>query len=264
MTNNITFPKLGLSFDINQVAIDIPFLGGVRWYGVIIGLGIVLAYLYCSRVLKREGENPETLTDLLLWALPITIICARLYYVIFSWDNYKNNLSDVFKIWEGGMAIYGGIIGAIIVAAVFLKIKKLNVLKIFDICCLGLLIGQAVGRWGNFVNAEAFGYCTNSFLGMSINGGAPVHPTFLYESLWNILGFCLLAFYQKRRPFNGFTFNCYLMWYGLGRFYIEGLRTDSLYLGPLRVSQMVAFLCIVIGIIGNVYLTCKNKNGKKS
>ncbi len=263
MINNIAFPKLGLKFNINQVAIDVPFLGGVRWYGLLIGIGIVLAYLYCSRVCKKENENTELLTDILLCALPTAIICARTYYVIFSWDNYKDNLTDVFKIWEGGLAIYGGIIGAVAAAYICLKIKKVNVLKIFDICSLGLLIGQAVGRWGNFINAEAFGYPTNNLLGMSINGAASVHPTFLYESLWNVAGFIILSRMHKKRPYNGFTFFSYLMWYGLGRFFVEGMRTDSLYLGPVRISQMVAIVSMLIGILGN-YLIVRKRTRKKS
>ena len=262
MINNIAFPKLGIKFNINQVAIDIPFLGGVRWYGILIGLGIILAYIYCSYVAKREDENPEMLTDLLLCALPVTIICARTYYVIFTWDNYKDNPMDVFKIWEGGLAIYGAIIGAIIVAAIFFKVKKINILKMFDICCLGLLIGQAIGRWGNFVNAEAFGYTTSSLFGMSINGDMPVHPTFLYESLWNAAGFLILSKLNKKRPFYGFTFFSYLMWYGFGRYIIEGMRSDSLYFGAIRISQMVAFLCIIAGIIGIYFLSKKHTSAK--
>ncbi len=257
MVNNISFPKLGLSFDINQVAIDLPFLGGVRWYGILIGLGILLAVIYCSFIAKKEGESSDSVTDIVLWALPVSVIFARTYYVIFQWENYKDNLSDIFKIWEGGIAIYGAIIGAVLVAFIYCRIKKLSVLKMFDICCLGLLIGQAIGRWGNFVNAEAYGYACSHFLGMSINGGAPVHPTFLYESVWNTVGFVILSILQKKRPFYGFTFFSYIAWYGLGRFFVEGLRTDSLYLGSVRISQIVALICIILGISGNLYLAYK-------
>ena len=261
MINNISFPGLGLSFDINQVAVDIPFLGGIRWYGILIGLGILLAAVYCGYTAKREGESYELITDLLLFALPVSIIFARTYYVIFSWDSYKGNFADVFKIWEGGLAIYGGIIGAVLTAFVFFKVKKINVLKMFDICCLGLLIGQAIGRWGNFANAEAYGYECSHFLGMSINGASPVHPTFLYESLWNAAGFILLSQLNKKRPFYGFTFFSYVLWYGAGRFIIEGLRADSLYLGNVRISQMIAFFCIIMGFAGNLYLLyCKKKD----
>lgn len=260
MVNNISFPRMGLSFDINQVAIDIPFLGGVRWYGILIGLGILLAVLYCGHLAKKEGEEADLVTDLVLYALPVSVIFARTYYVIFSWDSYKDNLSDVFKVWEGGIAIYGAIIGAVLTAYVFFKLKKKNVLKMFDICCLGLLIGQAVGRWGNFVNAEAFGYGCSYFWGMSINGGAPVHPTFLYESIWNTTGFFLLSYLNKKRPFYGFTFCMYIAWYGLGRLYIEGMRTDSLYFMGMRISQVVALICIIVGISGIYFLFKKKKS----
>ncbi|MBE7054695.1 MAG: prolipoprotein diacylglyceryl transferase [Ruminococcaceae bacterium] len=246
--NNIAFPLLGLSFDIDPVAVKLPFLGGIRWYGVIIAVGIIAAVLYCSLVAKRENENPEVITDTLLYALPVSVLCARTYYVVFSWDSYRNNFWDVFKIWEGGIAIYGAVIGAVISAWIYFKVKKLNVLKMFDICCMGLLIGQIIGRWGNFVNAEAYGGYCGYFWGMSINGGECVHPTFLYESLWNLLGFVILIHLHKKRPFYGYTFFCYLSWYGVGRFFIEGLRSDSLYLGGMRVSQLVALFCVITGV----------------
>lgn len=258
MVNNISFPALGLSFDINQVAINISFMGGIRWYGILIGLSILVAVFYCGNLAKKEGESFELVTDLVLWALPVAIIFARTYYVIFSWDSYKDNIVDVFKIWEGGIAIYGGIIGAVLTAYIFFRIKKINILKMFDICCLGLLIGQAIGRWGNFVNAEAFGYECSYFWGMSINGASPVHPTFLYESLWNTVGFFLLSFLNKRRPFYGFTFFMYLIWYGTGRLFIEGMRADSLYFMGMRISQIVAFFCIILGMSGNYFLFKKH------
>ena len=210
--NNISFPKLNINFDVNPVAIDAPFLGGVRWYGIIIAIGILLAVLYCSIVAEKEGEKSDVITDIVLYALPVSVIFARTYYVIFSWDSYKNDLSSVFAIWEGGIAIYGAIIGAVLTAWIYCKVKKLNILKLFDICCMGLMIGQFVGRWGNFVNCEAFGgYCSYPW-GMSINGGMPVHPTFLYESLWNFIGFIILSRLHKKRPFYGFTFFSYLSW----------------------------------------------------
>jgi len=253
--NNISFPKLGIEFNINPVAFTLPVLGEVRWYGIIIGVGILLAFLYCSHIAKREDVSPDTIADLLIYALPVSVICARTYYVVFSWDSYKDNLSDVFKIWEGGIAIYGAIIGAVITGLVFCKIKKIKTLKIFDICCLGLMIGQFIGRWGNFFNAEAFGGYNSNFLGMSINGTPPVHPTFLYESLWNFAGFIILAFIHKKRPFNGFTFFTYITWYGVGRFFIEGMRADSLYFGGLRVSQLVAVICVIGGVCALHFLT---------
>lgn len=257
--NNISFPKLGLSFDINPVAIDLPFLGGVHWYGIIIATGIILAVIYCSFIGKREDVSVDTLTDTLLYTLPVAIICARAYYVIFSWEDYRDNISDVFKIWEGGLAIYGGIIGAVVSAGIFFKVKKLPVLKMFDICCLGVLVGQSVGRWGNFVNAEAFGGACGYIWGMSINGGECVHPTFLYESLWNAAGLLVLSYFHKKRTYYGFTFFLYLTWYGFGRFFIEGLRSDSLYIGSIRISQLVALVCVALGAAANIYLAKKNK-----
>lgn len=259
--NHISFPKLNIEFDVNPIAISTPFLGGIHWYGLIIALGILLAYLYCSHVAKKEGENADVISDIILWALPISVVFARTYYVVFSWESYRDNLSDIFKIWEGGIAIYGAIIGAVLTAFVYCRVKKLSVLKLFDICSLGLLIGQFVGRWGNFVNAEAFGGYCSYFWGMSINGRAPVHPTFLYESLWNFIGFIILAKLHKKRPFYGYTFFTYLSWYGVGRFFIEGLRADSLYIGGIRVSQLVALLCVGAGIYALSRLSGK-KNAK--
>ena len=261
--NNISFPKLGLNFDINPVLLEFGFFGGIHWYGIIIAAGILLALMYCSHVAKKEGETAQTITDTVIYSLPVAVICARTYYVIFSWDKYKDNFIDVFKIWEGGIAIYGAIIGAIIAATIYFKIKRLNVLKMYDICCLGLLIGQAVGRWGNFVNAEAYGGPCSYIWGMSINGGECVHPTFLYESLWNISGFIILSLLNKKRPFYGFTFFSYLFWYGLGRFFIEGLRADSLYMGNFRVSQIVALACVATGVALSTILFIKLKKKNK-
>ena len=256
--NNISFPKLNIKFDVNPIAIDFPFLGGIYWYGIIIALGILLGFLYSSALAKKEGEKSDTVTDILLYSIPVSVICARIYYVAFSWESYKNNLSSIYKIWEGGIAIYGAVIGAVLTAFIYCRVKKLNILKIFDICCLGLMIGQLVGRWGNFVNCEAYGGPCSALWGMSINGGAPVHPTFLYESLWNLIGLIILSVLHKKRPFYGFTFFNYLSWYGVGRFFIEGLRTDSLYIGAMRISQIVAIGCVIGGIYALSYLSEKN------
>ena len=261
--NNISFPTLGINLKLDPVAFTLPMIGEVHWYGIIIGLGIILAFLYCCHVAKKEGISSDTIADLLIYALPVSVICARTYYVVFSWEQYRDNLADVFKIWEGGIAIYGAIIGAIITGIVFCRVKKLDTLKIFDICCLGLMIGQLVGRWGNFVNAEAFGGYCKYFWGMSIEGKECVHPTFLYESLWNILGFMILSLLHKKRPFYGFTFFSYTSWYGLGRFFIEGLRSDSLYFGRIRVSEALALICVFIGISALFYLSRRNISTKK-
>ena len=263
--NNISFPKLGLEFNIDPIALRYSFLGGgIHWYGIIIALCIVLAVLYCRAEAKRVGENPDLISDLVLYAIPVSVIFARTYYVIFSWDDYKDNLKSVFYIWEGGIAIYGAVIGAVLTAWIFFRAKKRSVLKMFDICCMGLLIGQAIGRWGNFVNCEAFGGPCSLPWGMSINGAPPVHPTFLYESLWNAAGFVILHFLGRKKPFDGFVFFSYLTWYGAGRFFIEGMRTDSLYWGNIRVSQLVALLCILCGItVLSAMFTRKRKEKEK-
>lgn len=251
--NSISFPKLGLEFKIDPIAVHYSFLGGgVHWYGIIIAVGIILAVLYCRHEAKRVNENPDMIVDLVLYAIPVSIIFARIYYVIFSLDSYIKAPASVFYIWEGGLAIYGGIIGAVLTALVFFKSKKANVLKMFDICCMGLLIGQFIGRWGNFVNGEAFGGACPYIWGMSINGGDCVHPTFLYESLWNVLGFIILSILKYKKPFDGFIFFSYIAWYGFGRFFIEGLRTDSLYMGSIRVSQLAAAVCFITGTAFNI------------
>ncbi len=259
MMNKIEFPALGINFNIDPILIHYKNGGGVHWYGIIIALGVLLAVLYSRHVCARENENKDVITDLVLYAIPISVIFARTYYVVFSWDSYKNNPLNIFKIWEGGIAIYGAIIGAVLTALVFFKIKKMNVLKMFDICSLGLLIGQIIGRWGNFVNTEAYGGKCNLPWGMSINGKAPVHPTFLYESLWNLIGFVILSRLNKKRPFYGFTFFMYIAWYGLGRFFIEGMRTDSLYFGTVRISQLVGAVCFVTGLVCLIFLHKKSK-----
>lgn len=259
MMNIIEFPALGIKLNIDPVLIHYKNGGGVHWYGIIIAVGVLLAVLYSRYVATRENENKDAIVDLVLYAIPVSVLFARTYYVAFSWDSYKDNIIDVFKIWEGGIAIYGAIIGAVLTAFIFFKVKKMNVLKMFDICSLGLLIGQIIGRWGNFVNGEAHGgECTLPW-GMSINGKGPFHPTFLYESLWNLIGFIILSKLNKKRPFYGFTFFMYIAWYGLGRFFIEGLRTDSLYLGSIRVSQLVGIVCFLIGIMFLIILHKKSK-----
>lgn len=258
--NRIEFPSLGIEFNIDPILIHYKNGGGVHWYGIIIAIGVLLAVLYARHVSARENENNDVIIDLVLYAIPVSVIFARTYYVIFSWDSYKNNVLDIFKIWEGGIAIYGAIIGAVLTAAIFFRIKKMNILKMFDICSLGLLIGQIIGRWSNFVNGEAHGGECRYPWGMSINGSEPVHPTFLYESLWNLAGFIILSGLNKKRPFYGFTFFMYIVWYGLGRFFIEGLRTDSLYFGVIRVSQLLGAICVVLGCVCLIVLHKKSKN----
>lgn len=246
----IAFPGLGIKeFSINPVAFNL-FGKEVFWYGIIIALGLVLAFLWATYASKDEKLPKDTLTDLLIVGLPTAIICARAYYVIFSWDMYKNNWVDIFKIWEGGIAIYGGVIGAFLAGLVYAKVKKISFYKLADIAAPCFLIGQAIGRWGNFINVEAYGSETTLPWGMLIVQEAViVHPTFLYESLWNGLGFLILARLRKKKPFEGFIFYGYLLWYGLGRVWIEALRTDSLMLGNLRISQLVAGGCIIVSAV---------------
>ena len=248
MTNISAFPGLGIG--PMQIKSTFSFFGfSIHWYGVIIALGIILAYLFASHEGKRRGVSQDTLLDIVIFGLPAAIICARIYYVIFEWDQYKNNLWDIVKIWEGGIAIYGGIIGACVSTYLYCRVKKISFFKIADIGGFGLLIGQAVGRWGNFVNAEAYGGETTLPWRMElVDLGISVHPTFFYESLWNTLVFLFLLWYRKKQKFEGEIFLLYLSLYGLGRFWIEGLRTDSLFIGSLRVSQIVAAVCVLAGL----------------
>ena len=201
----------------------------------------------------------------MLWVTPFAILCARAYYCLFSWDYYRYNPVEILYIWEGGLAIYGGVIGALAAVAIFCKVKKMPIGPMLDVGGLGLLIGQMVGRWGNFMNREAHGAVTDSFLKMGLEDAAGqvayYHPTFLYESVWNLIGFLGLHFYSKRRKFDGEVFLLYVAWYGLGRAWIEGLRTDSLYLfgTGIRVSQLVAIVSFVVAV-GWIVLIRKKKN----
>ena len=249
----ISFPSLGI--EVNPIrVIDIGPLS-IHLYGVIIALGLALAVVYASRRSGQFGLSSDTLTDGVLWVTPFAILCARLYYCIFYWEEggYAENPISVLYIWNGGLAIYGGVIGAIIGIIVFSKVKKLKIGAVMDVVSLGFLIGQSIGRWGNFFNREAFGSVTTSFLRMGLyntDTGAVEyhHPTFLYESVWNLTGFVILHFLSKRRKYDGQIALGYLAWYGLGRAIIEGLRTDSLYLGSFRVSQLLAAVSCVVAV----------------
>lgn len=260
-TSPITFPGLGI--EINPSSGFSVFGFEIRWYGVIIALGMLLAVIYCSRRSKEFGLTSDDILNVVIVGLPCAIIGARLYYVVFEWDRFFGPDIPWYKfldIREGGLAIYGGVIGAVLGIIVFCllgKNRRKKLLPSFDVAGLGLLIGQAVGRWGNFFNREAHGGETDSFLRMGlIEGGRQiyVHPTFLYESLWNLVGLLLLHFLSKKRKFDGQVFLYYVAWYGLGRAWIEGLRTDSLYWGPFRVSQVLAAVsCLAaVGILAYV------------
>ncbi len=249
----ISFPSLGLQIDPSRTLEIGPLT--IHYYGIVIGLGLLLAVIYGLRRSKEFGIKNDDIYDGVLWIVPVAVICARAYYCIFSWDEFAGNPISVLYIWNGGLAIYGAVIGAAIGIVVFCRARRISLPAALDIASLGFLIGQSIGRWGNFFNREAFGSETNSFLRMGLykmvrEDGAIVssatmhyfHPTFLYESLWNALGFILLHFLSKKRKFDGQIALCYALWYGAGRAMIEGLRTDSLYIGPLRVSQMLALL----------------------
>ena len=256
-TSPITFPGLGIEIDPSQ-GFTIPGTQfEIKWYGVIIALGVLLAVLYAMRRAKDFGLTGDDILNMLLVGLPCAIVGARLYYVIFEWDRFFGAgipWYQFLNLREGGLAIYGGVIGASLALILYCglsKKRRAKMLPSFDIIGLGLLIGQAIGRWGNFFNREAHGGVTNSFLRMGIieNGQLIyVHPTFLYESLWNLIGLALIHFLSKKRKFDGQVFLYYIIWYGLGRAWIEGLRTDSLYWGPFRVSQVLAAVSCLLAV----------------
>lgn len=261
--STITFPNLGISVNPDRVAFAV-FGKEIYWYGIIIAVGFILAVVYAMRRAPAFGLTEDHILDMLFAAVPSAIVCARLYYCIFEWDLYADNPISILYIWEGGLAIYGGVIGAVAAVLIYCRIKKVPVGPMLDVGGLGLLIGQMIGRWGNFINREAHGALTDSFLKMGLQDQSGnvfyYHPTFLYESLWNLTGFILLHFLSKKRKFDGQVFAGYLAWYGLGRAWIEGLRTDSLYLfgTDIRVSQAVAALSFVLAVGWIIYvLRCK-------
>ena len=260
----ITFPNLGISVNPSRVAFNV--LGkDIYWYGIIIAAGFLLAVIYAMRRAPSFGLTEDNILDMLFVAVPLAIVCARLYYCIFYWDLYRDNPIAILYVWEGGLAIYGGVIGAVIGVAIFCRVKKLPIGPLLDVGSLGLLIGQMIGRWGNFMNREAHGAITDGFFKMGIADAAGnvtyYQPTFLYESVWNLVGFVALHFYSKRRKFDGEVFLLYLAWYGLGRAWIEGLRTDCLYLfnTGIRVSQLLAALSCVAAIAVLVYVRVVRK-----
>lgn len=218
----------------------------VRWYGILIASGVLIGAILALREAKRVGLNEETLMDFLLWEVPLCLVGARLYYVIFSWDMYKDNPIEALNIRNGGLAIHGAIIMAIIVAVIFTRIRKIDFWTIADVCGPSLILAQSIGRWGNYLNQEAHGGPTNLPWGIMVNG-VKVHPTFLYESIWNFLVFLFLIWYRKnKQKVKGEVFLLYISLYSFIRFFIEGLRTDSLMLGPIRVAQLVSIIGIVI------------------
>ena len=264
--STISFPSLGFEWDPARNITIGPLT--IQFYGLIIAIGLLLAVVYGCKRAKQFGMSVDDLTDGVLFIVPFAIICARLYYCIFSWEDYADDPITILYIWKGGLAIYGGVIGAAIGIVVFSLVKKIKVGAVLDITSLGFLIGQSIGRWGNFFNREAFGAQTDSFLRMGLTNrftGAVTyfHPTFLYESLWNAAGFVLLHFLSKKRKYDGQIALGYLAWYGLGRTFIEGLRMDSLYWGNFRVSQILAAVTCFAGVAMLMLMAFKEHDPNK-
>lgn len=278
MTNLVQFPGLGLSFEINRVAFSIGRFN-VYWYGVCIAFGICLALVFAFRHSVEFGVDADSMVDVILIGIVLGIASARAYYVAMAPFKYES-IWEMIAIRDGGLAIYGGIIGAFLFGGLACKWRGVPVLPMFDLTAMGFLLGQCCGRWGNFFNQEAFGCnttlpwgmyseATRDYLmgstvtaqsGMTIDPNLPVHPTFLYESIWCLVGFILLFRYIKKRKFNGDIALRYMIWYGAGRFWIEALRTDSLMLVPsigLRVSQLIAGIAVVAGVAAEIYFTRK-------
>lgn len=277
MMGTVSFPGLGLEFQLNRVAFHVGSWP-VYWYGVIIAAGFLLAVMYCSRQAPRFGIRQDDIIDMLFFAVPLSIIGARVYYIIFYPELYRRadgswDFGAMVRIWDGGLAIYGGVIMAVITLLVFCKVRKIKFLAFADLGSYGMLIGQMVGRWGNFVNIEAHGGPTDLPWRMGIyqyvdgtRQYMEVHPTFLYESLWNLVGLLLLIRVgKKHRKFDGQIFLGYFAWYGVGRGFIEGLRTDSLYFlnTPIRVSQVFGFATAAVAIILLVILLTRKHDPAK-
>ena len=282
----LRFPGLGWELPISRVALSIGNLD-IYWYGVIIAVGFGLGlWVYLSHN-RTCGIHPDEGLDVILWAMVGAIVGARAYYVAFQWDNYKDNLKEIFNLRGGGLAIYGGIIGALIVAFIVCRIKKLPMLPVADAAFPGVMLGQAIGRWGNFFNMEAFGTNTDTALfrmwsvkirdtlaassadlaakGVTVDPEVPVHPTFLYESLWCVLGFLILNYIvHKHRSFKGEIFVLYGVWYGVERMVVEGMRTDSLYIGStsIRVSQVLSAVIAVVALVYFIVVMVKKKQGR--
>ena len=253
----ISFPLLG-NFSLNPPSYFTVFGRPIYFYGVLIALGFALAILYCSKHAPDFGIESDDFIDLMLWLTPLSIVGARLYFVIFRWQDYAADPKQLFAVWEGGLAIYGGIIAGVLVILAVCRYKKIPVAAMLDLAAYGVLIGQILGRWGNFMNREAFGAETTVFCRMGLTDPAGntiyVHPTFLYESLWNLAGLLFLIWFSRtgKRRWDGQCAAIYFFWYGLGRAWIEGLRTDSLYLGStgIRVSQLLSLvLALVMGLL---------------
>ena len=243
---------------MDRYAIDIFGLQ-IAWYGVIIAVAMFIGSMLLLKTGKKRGYKEEDLMDLILVVLPMAIVFARLYYVAFEWEYYAANPKMILAFRQGGLAIHGGIIGGLLGGYIVCKVKKLNFADLADLVSMPLILGQAIGRWGNYINQEAHGGPTDLPWGIMVDG-VKVHPTFLYESIWNFLIFAILIFTFKNRKFFGEHFIKYLVMYSVGRFFIEGLRTDSLMLGPLRIAQVFSLVAIVAGVLYIIYARKKNIN----
>ena len=234
----------------------------VMWYGVLIATGMLIGIALAIREAKRVGISEDDVLNIAIIAIPVAIICARLYYVIFSWDYYSQNPGEIFNIRGGGLAIHGGLIGGILTGFIYAKIKKLDFFKTADAVMVGMPLAQAIGRWGNFINGEAHGGPTSLPWGIMVDG-VKVHPTFLYESIWDFGIFLFIMFYmRKKKTYEGEVIVSYITLYSIGRFFIEGLRTDSLMFGPIRMAQFVSLVGVVGGLVLHFYL--KNRAKKKA
>lgn len=276
----IWFPNLGIEIDhLSRTAFTV-FGQDIYWYGIFIGLGVILGVLLTLHEAKRTGQNPDTYLDFIIYAMIIAIIGARLYYVIFSWDFYSQHPEKIFAIREGGLAIYGGIIGGVLTAIVYSHLKKKSFWVMADTMAPSLILGQMLGRWGNFFNKEAFGGFTDNLFAMryqlsqvrasdvtpnilqnlvTVNGVdyIQVHPTFLYESMWSLCVFIILLILQRKKKFDGQVCATYFFGYALGRVWIEGLRTDQLCIGNVPVSQVLSAVLIIASVV--LYVYCKKK-----
>ena len=266
MTDLISFPGLGLQFEVNRVAFSIGSID-IYWYAILIATGFMLALVFCFKNFPKFGVDPDRAIDVVFFAMIFGIIGARLYYVAFQWDMYKDNLMEIFNIRGGGLGFYGGIIGGIIGLIIGCKLRGQNTLAFLDVAGGAVLIGQGIGRWGNFVNSEAFGSNTTLPWGMTspkiaayierhseevmgavMDPSVPVHPTFFYESLWCAIGLLVFCYVMNKRKFDGQMLLFYLGWNGFGRMIIEGLRTDSLMIGPFRISQLLGALMFIFAV----------------
>jgi phosphatidylglycerol---prolipoprotein diacylglyceryl transferase len=246
---------------IDRIAIEIGPIT-VYWYGIIIGIGILIGLMLVMKESSKVGLDPNIFLDLLIWAIPLSILSARIYYVSFEWENYKGNLLNIVAVWEGGIAIHGALIGAILTTIIYCYKKGVSFWKVADIAAPSLILAQAIGRWGNFINQEAHGtevsrtflesmFLPDFIIDQMFIDGSYYHPTFLYESVWNVIGFVILITIRRKisKLKQGEMFLSYLIWYSSGRFFIEGMRTDSLMLtDSTRVAQLISLLIIGIAI----------------